>query len=366
MTVPHVVELSEESALDSAQVGGKVAGVAAMAREGIRVAPGFAVTASACRHCLRADGVDECIRSTLEEIDGGDAAVVEEAARSITAAIEEIALPAAVVEPIMSALARLTTRTGVKDPAMAVRSSATVEDSIGASFAGEYETFLGIRGAEDVLVNVKRCWASMFSPRAISYAKKNGIDPAEVAMAVLVQKMVPARSAGVMFTLNPVNGDRSRIVVEGAWGLGESVVSGTVTPDRYDVDKITLAPLGAEVVDKPVEYQQSGDLVPVDPAWRGEPCLSDEELVELAGMGKRLERLQGGPQDIEWAIDEELEFPDSVVLLQCRPETVWSQVQRAPRFAQGRGVTEWIASRLSPGGDKGSAGAADPSDETED
>ena len=176
-----------------------------------------------------------------------------------------------------------------------------------------------------------------------------GLDPLDIEMAVVVQKTVRARAAGVMFTLSPVTGDRSRIVLEASWGLGLSVVGGEVTPDRYTVDKIGLTVRERVPGDKRIEYRRGDAPVPVAEDRWSELCLDDDHVVALARLGKSLERLQKCPQDIEFAVDEDLPAGSDVILLQCRPETVWSTRARRPAFDSSGGVLSMVTASVTGG-----------------
>jgi pyruvate,water dikinase len=203
---------------------------------------------------------------------------------------------------------------------VAVRSSAVAEDAAEISYAGEYDSYLQLHGAEAVAQAVCRCWASLYTARAISYRGERDAG----GMAVVVQQMVPARAAGVFMTLNPANGDRSTLVCEAVWGLGEPLVSGQVNPDRYVMDKVSGEVLRREIADKPtqlVRAREGGTVTEdVPEALRTVACLTDAELAELLRVGRAVERAAGGPQDGEFAVDR-----DGVALLQARPETVWSR-----------------------------------------
>jgi pyruvate,water dikinase len=194
----------------------------------------------------------------------------------------------------------------------------------------------------------RNCWASLFTDRAITYRLKMGFPHEEVLISVGVQKMVNARSAGVLFTLNPLTGDRSKIVIDANWGLGESVVKGEVTPDNYLVDKVTFSISRRTISPKGMEYvvdQATGQVVKSDvpEERREEPCLSDDEILELTRLAKRIEKYYGGhPQDIEWAVDRDFPFPLSILILQSRPETVWSEKEAKPIVDPGKSVLEII------------------------
>jgi pyruvate,water dikinase len=225
-----------------------------------------------------------------------------------------------------------------------VRSSATCEDSPDASFAGEHDTYLWIRGGDEVIRHVLRCWASLFTDRGIAYRLERGYGRASAAMSVGVQQMVRPRAAGVAFTLNPTDGDRSQIAIDASWGFGEAVVSGEVTPDNFGVDKVMGTITRRTISAKTLEYRLTGDdtvtAVPVEAERQSVPCLSDEEILAVAGLARRAEKHYRCPQDVEWAIDG---GGHDVLLLQSRPETVWS---RRPRQQGGTGIADPITSMV--------------------
>jgi pyruvate, water dikinase len=230
---------------------------------------------------------------------------------------------------------------------VAVRSSAVAEDLSTASFAGQLQTYLWIEGEDAVVDHVRRCWSGFFTPEALSYRQQQGIAPADALMSVGVQKMVKARSAGVMFTINPLNGDRSKVVIESTWGLGEALVSGEVDPDRYTVDKVTFGILERVVGAKQVEHRvdlerRAVSVEPVDDARRATPSLSDEEIKELVKVGKAIERHRGTPQDIEWAVDDS----GDLLILQARAETVWSRKERKPTTEKRGSALEYVLADL--------------------
>ncbi len=316
----YTVDLADAGAEDTARVGGKVAGLARLVRADVRVPPAFALTRRAFDEWL---DQDDAARRVAEVIEGSGVDLVE-AERRVDGILATVGVPPAVVSALHATYDDLAARTGEPDPLVAVRSSATTEDSHGNSFAGEYVTFLNVRGREAVVDAVHRCWRSAFRREPMAYAVDRGVDLSAMGMAVAVQSMVRARSAGVMFTLNPVSGDRSRIHIEGTRGLGDAVVGGEVTPERFVVDKVTL------------------DVTAPD----ADACLTRAEVAELAATGKRLERLLGHPLDLEWAVDERWPFPDSVVFVQCRPETVWSKRSRDVPYDSGAPAIDWISANL--------------------
>lgn len=313
---------------DRLSVGGKGGSLGELTRAGIRVPPGFVVRTAAFDRFLEIMEHEAPIREVVEKLDPADLDAITACSEALCARISNAALPediAIVVGEAHSAL-----MAGSQMP-IAVRSSATTEDSEDASFAGLQDTYLWVKGLPDALRCLKNCWASLYSVPSISYRRKHGMDEDGVAMAVVMQRMVNARSAGVMFTRSPTTGDRSVITIEGSWGLGSAVVSGEVTPDRFVVNKITDQVSAREISEKLMEHlpAEEGGIrdVPVAGERKSQPSIADAELTALVGIGKRVEKHYGRPQDIEWAIDRE---SGDIFLLQSRPETVWSNRERAP------------------------------------
>jgi pyruvate, water dikinase len=357
-TVARSIVWFDEGETRNELLGGKVRSLAEMTAAGFEVPPGFAVTTEAFRAFVARGDLLDRIRSRRHALDPDDLASVEAASRKIAELIEGTPLPAELADDLRAAYAALEERAGVPNVPVAVRSSGVSEDLEGASFAGQYQTYLRVRGEDDVLTHVRRCWTGLFGPAVLTYRPRSGLHTADElppGMCVGVQQMVDARSAGVMFTLDPVNGDRSKIVIEACWGLGEGVVSGDVTPDRFRVDKVTLEVLETAVSMQSEEHRFDDStggvaLLPVE-AERGErACLSDEEVVRIGELGKRLERHKGAPQDLEWAIDHD----GRLHLLQARPETVWS-TKPARRVSTGSGgaVDRVLAKFMNPGGRSG-------------
>ncbi|MCX8204295.1 MAG: phosphoenolpyruvate synthase [Candidatus Nezhaarchaeota archaeon] len=315
---------------DIAKAGGKGANLGEMLRAGIPVPPGFVVTAQAYQHFIeKADIKDKIYQVIKEKIKHpDDPREYEEVSTEIRGIIESTPIPPEVEEAIRLSYRELSARIGVGEAYVAVRSSATAEDLPDASFAGQQETYLNVRGEEELLRKVVKCWSSLFTPRAIFYRQQKGFPHEKVLMSVVIQKMVNSKSAGVIFTIHPVTGDHSKIVIEGSWGLGEGVVSGSVTPDRFIVDKSTLKIVEEQIAEKVVEYvhdPETGRTVrtSVPPERRKQPCLSPEEVKVLAELAIKIENHYGRPQDIEWAIDRDLPFPSNVFIVQSRPETIW-------------------------------------------
>ncbi|RLI17038.1 phosphoenolpyruvate synthase, partial [Candidatus Bathyarchaeota archaeon] len=321
-------ELGKE---DVPLVGGKNANLGEMLKAGIPVPPGFAITAYAYKRFIEETGIAQQIYKIIEETvtDPADPKQYEEASKKIRSLIESTSMPDYLAEAIRQAYRELCNRTNLVNVSVAVRSSATAEDLPDASFAGQQETYLNVAGEDKLLEKTVKCWSSLFTPRAIFYRTQKGFRHEDVLISVGVQKMVNAKAAGVMFTINPVTGNKNQIVIEANWGLGESVVSGAVTPDYYVVDKNTLKITERRIVKKTVEYvrdPETGETIhaEVPPERQEIPCLTDEEILRLAELGKKIEEHYGKAQDIEWAIDHDLPFPENVFIVQSRPETVWS------------------------------------------
>jgi len=330
---------------DIPSVGGKNANLGEMINAGIPVPPGFAISAFSYKKFIEETGIAAKIYEVIKDnvTNPDDPAQFEIASKKIRQLIESTPMPKEIAEAVRSAYEELCKRLNLKDVFVAVRSSATAEDLADASFAGQQETFLNTRGVNEVLENTVKCWSSLFTPRAIFYRTEKGFAHEKVFISVGVQKMVNSRAAGVMFTLNPVTGDRDHIVIEGNYGLGEAVVSGSVTPDDFTVDRKTMKVIERRLAKKTIQYVRdpnTGKTIHMDvPAEKqGQPCVSDEEIQKLAELGNRIEQHYGKPQDIEWAIDRDLPFPSNIFIVQSRPETVWSlKTVEVPRV-EGEGL----------------------------
>ena len=352
---PYVLWFRDCTSESLPRVGGKNASLGEMTKAGIPVPPGFAVTTEAYEDFLSDAGIKGDIEHALSQVDVEDVVSVDKASQAIRQLIESASVPQRIAEAISASYQTLAKECNVADLPVAVRSSATAEDLPGASFAGQQETYLWVRGSDQVLEKFKICVASLFTPRAISYRIKMGFPHEQVLISVGMQKMVNARAAGVMFTLNPAGGDPSKIVIEANWGLGESVVSGEVTPDWFLVDKVAIEILKRTISRKTVEHvvdPDTGEVVSREiPAERqNASCLSDEEILELTRLGRLIEHHYGTPQDIEWAIDNDLQFPENILIVQSRPETVWSQKKREePLFTPRASIMEMMIDRLKEG-----------------
>jgi len=284
-----------------AVVGGKGASLARLVAAGLPVPDGFHVTTAAYRRFVDQNALQPRILEALRSVDPDQPATFEAASTSIRALFAAGRIPADVAAAIEAAYADL----GHSPLPVAVRSSATAEDLPDASFAGQQETFLNVRGAAQVLEAVKRCWASLWTARAIGYRARRGMDHSAVDLAVLVQELVPADAAGILFTANPLSGRREEAVINAAWGLGQAVVGGSVTPDTITVDKTTGRVLERETADKQVmtvRLDGGTEERPVPDHLRHIPVLGDEQAAELTRLGVQIETLYGLPMDIEWAL----------------------------------------------------------------
>ncbi len=351
---PIIVWLGEEAASDTRLVGGKAAGLNAMMKAGIPVPPGFVVTTEAYRQFVLETGIAGYIRYVLEEVVvSGKPSEYEKASELIRSKFARTPMPHRIAGEIEEAYRRLAKLSGVEEPLVAVRSSATVEDLPDASFAGQQETYLNIRGASSVVEMVKRAWSSLWTARALSYRDSLNVDHEAALMAVVVQKMVNSRSSGVAFTIHPVTGEEDKVVVEAIWGLGEYIVGGKVTPDRFVLSKSNLEILEKRVSEKrkalfydprsssnveveipateedvkrlSIKYPEIAELIVKHGIRVDRQALSDEEVKAIARLALNVESHFGKPMDVEWAIDADIPSPNNIFLVQARPETVWSR-----------------------------------------
>ena len=313
---------------DRATVGGKGGSLGELTSANIAVPPGFVVTTQGFERVLAELEKEHPIRSRVEALSLQDLRGIRLLSEEVRTRLKSAPLPPDVCADIAAAHAELC-GAGLDRP-LAVRSSATSEDSEEASFAGLQDTYLWVKGADAILKYVRYCWASLYSVPSISYRLKDRTAESGVAIAVVVQKMVDARSAGVMFTRGPLTGDRSVITIESTWGLGSAVVGGEVTPDRFVIGKITGQISARDISDKRKQHvpAESGGIKHIETPeeLRRAPSISDAELKALAELGRKVEGHFARPQDIEWAIDRSGE----ILLLQSRPETVWSGKDQPP------------------------------------
>jgi pyruvate,water dikinase len=320
----YVVKFEDLNKSDIGIAGGKGANLGELTQAGIPVPPGFVVTAQAYEKFMDEAGINDQVMGILEKIDINDTKALQAAAEEIKKIIIEAPIPEDLVIFIREYYNELCQRVDEDDTDVAIRSSATAEDLPEASFAGQQDTFLHVSGDDEVIEYIRKCWASLFEARAIFYREENDFEHSKVYIAVVVQKMANADKAGVMFTVNPSTGEEIALI-EGSWGLGESVVSGDVTPDNYQVDKKDNEIINVTISDKKVMYtnDENGTSVKVDVPenLRKERVLSDEELIELTEMGKRVQAHYGEPMDTEWAFEK-----NNLFLLQARPITTLGDV----------------------------------------
>jgi pyruvate,water dikinase len=343
-------------ARDAAVAGGKGASLGELARAGLAVPPGFVVTVDAFAAAMTVIDPSGALRAELSALDAADRAGIAASAARLRALVIAAPLPDDVCAAIAVAYAKLAAGGSATEilinSDVAVRSSATVEDSAEASFAGLQDTYLGVVGIPSVHDHVCRCWASLYNDESVAYRRRLRLPEAGVSMAVVVQRMVAPRAAGVMFTRSPVTGDRSVVAIEATWGLGSALVSGDVTPDAFIISKVTGEITTRRVAPKIKihSYLSNGPGVTVADtpiSLRDRPSLIDDEIRALAAIGRQVEAHYGAPQDIEWALldgdgadadgsgdsNAGSDFDEAagrIVLLQSRPETVWAGRERTP------------------------------------
>lgn len=335
-------------------VGGKCASLGELMKARIPVPPGFAITTAAYEQFLNDNDLKKKIINRLTNLNDEDLSKLEEASTDIRSWIEAGTINETLEDIIASHYRLLSRRSRIPALPVAVRSSATAEDLPGASFAGQQDTFLWIRGVDQLLDRTKRCWSSLFTPRAIAYRIKMGFDHSVVLISVAIQKMVRSFTAGVMFTLNPATGDRATVVIDSNYGYGESVVSGEVTPDQFHVNKITMDVVKKTVSEKKIYYTtdpESDEVLKLDlhPERQTSQSLLDEEIIQLAKVGKIIEQHYGRPMDIEWATEKGLPYKGEIFILQSRPETVWSQKEAKPLVEPKASAIEQIIAGLIKG-----------------
>ena len=346
--VPNILWLEEIRKEDIISVGGKGASLGEMASLGLPVPRAFVVTAQAFRRFLVEADLEEKIFSSFERLDVEDNEALEKAADNAKLLVMQAKMPAIIKDEIKKAYKKMST----EDLIVAVRSSATAEDLPDASFAGQQETYLNIKGGANLLESVQKCWASLYGARAIYYRSKQGFDDHTVNIAVVVQQLVHSEKAGVMFTSHPITGE-PQTIIEGSWGLGEAVVSGSVSPDKYVFDQRTEKVIDTLISNKKIEIIADGEhgtkLVDVSPARQDAQVLSDAEVAKLGMYGKIAENHYGIPQDVEWGI-----VKGTIYILQSRPITtigakkenksMSGQKSEAKIILKGQGAAPGIAS----------------------
>jgi pyruvate,water dikinase len=346
--VPNILWLEEIRKEDISSVGGKGASLGEMASIGLPVPKAFVVTAQAFRRFLVETGLENTLFSAYDKLDVEDNEALEKAADTAKSMVLRAMIPLKIKDEIRAAYKKMDGGNLI----VAVRSSATAEDLPDASFAGQQETYLNIKGEAALIEAVQKCWASLYGARAIYYRAKQGFDDNTVNIAVVIQQLVHSEKAGVMFTSHPITGEPLTII-EGSWGLGEAVVSGSVSPDKYVFDQRSEKVVDTLVSNKKIEIIANGDhgtkLVDVSPARQDAQVLSSQEVAKLAMYGKIAEDHYGIPQDVEWGI-----VAGTFYILQSRPITtignnkeskgMTGQKQSAKILVQGQGAAPGIVS----------------------
>lgn len=344
--------LDEVTKDDVALVGGTGANLGELTQNKIEVPPGFCLTADAYRYFLRAAGLERKIAAIIHGLEVEDSSRLQTESARIRELVVNSAVPEEISLEVRTAYEQLGQQINITDPAVAVRSSATAEDLPEASFAGQQDTFLQVRGPAQVVEYVRRCWASLWTARAVYYREKQGFDHLEVALSVVVQKMINSGKSGVMFTANPVTNDPEQMMINASWGLGEAVVSGLVTPDEYLVDKNTLSIVDQNIAEKTVMIVDCPDgsgtrNVPVadqlGPDMIRAQCLTAAEIMQLVQYGRKIEDLYGCYQDIEWGYDQDT---GRLYILQARPVTTFKG-EGKPMDKEAAGKTKVLVRGLS-------------------
>src|SRR5947209_7141141 len=311
---PLVLALDDASATLE-RVGGKGASLARLAAAGLPVPPGFHITTTAYRLFVARYGLQEQILAAVSTTSPDQPATCEAAAQTIATLFAEHPMPDDVAQAVRQAYVGL----GGENLPVAVRSSATAEDLPDLSFAGQQETYLNMHGEVMVLDAVKRCWTSLWTARAISYRTQHHIAQEQVSLAVVVQELVPAEAAGILFTANPLTGAPDQVMINAAWGLGEAIVSGQVTPDTMVIDKASGMPRDVQISEKQVMTVRTASGTreePVPTGRRRQAVLSPAQAAKLVRIGVRIEQLYGQPMDIEWVLSA-----DRFFIVQARPIT---------------------------------------------
>lgn len=337
----YVLWFDELRREDVALVGGKSSSLGELtSATHVPVPYGYATTANAYRYFMEATGTNKKVHELLDQLDDvEDSAELRDVCAKIRETIVSAEMPADLADAIGDAYEELAKKTGRADPFVAVRSSATAEDLPDASFAGQQDTYLNVHGRDEVIRKVKECYASTFTDRATYYRVKKGFAHENVALSAAVQMMAYSKVAGVMFTVDLATGADDKIMIEGSWGLGEYIVQGTVTPDNFVVDKDSLTILSRRINEKPIELVRNEEggveekRVPEELAKA--QVMTDEQIAELAGYAKAIEKHYGCYMDMEWALDEN----DKLWILQARPETVWSRKNKEKKEGKKVNVT---------------------------
>jgi pyruvate, water dikinase len=313
-------------------VGKKCANLGELTKAGFHVPPGFALSVHAYDRFMKETEATDILLEFLTTLHAdpdniADTPKYETASKKMRDLVDQVKMPPDMEKTVRNYYAELCRMTGKENLFVATRSAGPL------SHPGQYETYLNVSGPEDVVRNVIRVWSSTFNTRSIIARARMGLPLHYDAIGVAVLTMVDAKAAGVIFTINPINGDESKVALEASFGFGEAVVSGNVTPDRYLVDKVTLeiderivSEKGSEFAYNPDTKEMEYKELPVDK--RKVPCLEDREILELTKIARTVEAHFGCPQDIEYSISRSLPFPESIFLVQARPESVWGKKKK--------------------------------------
>ena len=323
-------------------VGKKCANLGEMVQLGLPVPPGFALSIDLFRKFIRETGAEEEMARYIEglgELKDMGITQFEEISKTIRDFIMEKEMPSRVKEDISSHYHELCERVGIPDMPVSVRSAGT------ESRPGMFETYLNVRGIEDVLEKVKKVWASAYTTRAVAFRINKGLPVLGDELGVAVPEMVNARASGITFTVDPITGDDSKIILEANWGLGEGVVSGAESVDGFVVEKADLEIAKRHVGRKTkcvVNTEDGADWADVPENMQGTPCVSDDEILEIARVARSVEKSLGCPQDMEWAVDQDLNFPESIFWLQTRPAKTAAKKMVSPAVH----IADLIAKKL--------------------
>lgn len=328
-------------------VGKKNANLGEMIKAGILVSPGFSITIYANEKFITDTGIKKKLEKQSKELGQVTYESAKRASEIAIYLIQSGEIPPDIRNEILFGYKRLCEKSNTKDVPVAVRSSGAI------SMPGQMETYLNIRGENDLLEYIKKCWSSAYNVEAIMYRLNKGMNFL-FNIGVGIPKMVNSRVSGIIFTINPLNGDPSKISIDASYGLGETVVSGIVTPDTFLIDKVTIDIIKTTIGSKEIQcvYKENGsDVVQVEvpEEKRKMLCLSNEEVKEISRIGKLIENYYGKPYDIEFGIDVDLPFPESIVILQVRPESVWSKKEPVAKTEKKKDPMNRILSQLLAG-----------------
>jgi len=333
-------------------VGKKCANLGELTKAGFRVPPGFSLSVDAYARFMNESGAKADVMKYLRSFSADphsldDTLKFQKASEDIRGIVESKQMPADMETTVREHYSTLCGRCCCEDAPVAARSAGPV------SHPGQYETYLNVKGADEVVRNIVRVWASTFNTRSIIARARLSLPVEYDPIGVAVLAMVDAKAAGVMFSLNPVNGDESKVSIEGNWGLGEAVVSGSINPDRFLVDKVMLQIEERTISRKDMEFaynEITGEMEyrELPEELKTAPCLEDKEVLELARIAKKVEAYFKCPQDSEWVISRSLPFPDNTFLVQTRPESVWAKKEKVSVLGQKTGMQMLIEKATTP------------------